>query len=382
MARVLARKKRRTASYSSIGPAPSAPGDHRRRLMWGHVGLASDAYDRQYGAMTDPSWTGRKSITFGEYSAEMAKPKQPPIRWHYTNYETLPLILENHALWATNVEFLNDTDEIKLGIKRVKQHLSDHGNANLSPKNQDSQLDLSGVRELIEDWEDFPYSSSAFTTSFSRDGDDNSQWDRYAGRNGFAIGIREGSHLPILGEGPAGGGNGAHVEDEPLRWASMVYSRRKQTALIERALGSMHDGMTRNAYPGDDVDMSSVIRDQAISEYVMAAARIKNRGFRAEREVRYIVSQPRDTDAIHRRRGPYGADTTFIKLTGAPDGADEVFHPGDRPMYQPTPVCLPIVKVRLGPALKGEADVREVEELLAGNGYHGVKVVRSCSTQR
>ena len=80
--------------------------------------------------------------------------------------------------------------------------------------------------------------------------------------------------------------------------------------------------------------------------------------------------------------GPYGADTTFVKLTGAPDGAGEVLHPGDRPMYESTPVCLPIVKVRLGPALKGKAEVRKVEELLAVNGYHDVKVVRSHSTQR
>ena len=126
------------------------------------------------------------------------------------------------------MRFLNDTDEIELGIKRVRKHLRAQVNANFSPKDLASQPDPAELYELIEDWEDPPYLGSAFTTSFSRDGDDNSQWDRYAGRDGYAIGVRQGSHLPILGDGPTGGGNGFHLVDEPLCWADMVYSRRKQ----------------------------------------------------------------------------------------------------------------------------------------------------------
>lgn len=344
--------------------------------------LADLTHSRQYSAMTQSSWAGRNSITFGEISKATAEQHQSPIRWHYTTASTLPLILENHALWATSVDFLNDTDEIKLGIKRIKRYISDQDKGFMSPKDRHSQPDMTDVRELIEEWEHFPYLASAFTTSFSRDGDDNSQWDRYAKRDGFAIGIREGSHMPILGDEPDGGTTRSNVVDAPLRWASMVYARRKQTALIQHALDNMHDGMMRNAHPEADVDMSSIIRDQAISDYVMAAARIKNRGFRSEREVRYVVSRPQNAAAIHTRSGPHGPATTYVKLTGAPDGAVDVSHLGDLPLYQSPAFRLPIVKVRLGPDRKESTEVAKVEQLLADNGYHGVKVVRSRSTQR
>ena len=128
--------------------------------------------------------------------------------------------------------------------------------------------------------------------------------------------------------------------------------------------------------------MSGIIRGQAVSEYVMAVARIKNRGFRAEREIRYIVSQPQDSGVIHTRSGRYSSDTTHVKLTGAPDGMTKSRTPETGLCSSRRPSACPFVKVRLGPALKGKAAVREVEEAPTANGYHNVEVVKSRSTQR
>ncbi|ALO68166.1 hypothetical protein AS189_18770 [Arthrobacter alpinus] len=318
-----------------------------------------------------------------DIDAEIDLPK-PRVRWHYTTAESLPLILRNHTLWATNIEFLNDTDEIRAGIKQVKRYFRNRDRRFLSPKEQDSEIDFSAARELIDEWEEFPFRGSAFTVSFSRDGDDNSQWDRYAQRDGYAIGIREDSHMPILGCEPPSGTLRGHIEDVPLRWTRMAYRRRKHQTLIRDAVGAMQEGLARNPYPDEDVDMSDLMRDQAVSDYVVAVASIKNRGFRAEREVRYVVTHPDNEDVIHRRTGAYGGEneTTFVKLTGAPLEHDDLLHPGDRLQYQPRPLPLPIVKVRLGPSRQTADDVQYVKNLLDECGYSGVKVVKSKSTQR
>lgn len=315
--------------------------------------------------------------------AELDLPK-PPVRWHYTAAATLPMILRNHVLWATNIEFLNDTEEIITGIRQAKRYFHNRDNRSLSPKEQDSETDLSAAREIIKEWEEFPFQGSAFIVSFSRDGDDNSQWDRYAQRDGYAIGIPEDSHMPILGSGPPIGIFRSHIEDVPLRWTRMAYRRRKHQELIRHAVSNMQEGLTRNPYPDEDVDMSALMRDQAVSDYVIAVASIKNRGFRAEREVRYVVAHPDNEDVIHRRTGAYGGEnaTTFVKLTGSPLENGDLLHPGDHVQYQTQPRPLPIVKVRLGPSLQSEDDVRYVESLLDECGYPGVKVVKSKSTQR
>lgn len=295
--------------------------------------------------------------------------------WHYTTSDVFRSIVENHVIWASDINHLNDTDEIRLGIKRFRKTLKVREAQPFSPKEQTEPPDLSEVRSLVEDWEDYPLSGSAFTVSFSRFGDDNSQWERYGGNaTGVALGIRLGAYMPILGEGPSAGSLRTVIEDVPFYWTKMLYKRRKQVQAIQAAMSSMVDGMSRNPSPDDDIDMTDLIRDQALGDYAMAAARVKNRGFRAEREYRYVVSRPDSQSAIHARPG----GVPFVKVTGGPDEVDS--DPRYRPMYQATPMQLPIAKVRLGPKSKESAG--DVQDLLHQNGYRQVQVKKSRSTLR
>ncbi|MHA7303523.1 hypothetical protein [Pseudarthrobacter sp. MDT1-22] len=313
--------------------------------------------------------------------------RQRRVVWHYTSAEVFESVIRNDVIWATDVGYLNDTDEIKLGIKKFKKQLRKEGRAKsdvfLSPKEQDAALDLEPVRELLEEWEHYPFQGSAFSVSFSRYGDDNSQWDRYAGQGtGVAIGIRQGSHMPILGdEGSAGSGYGP-IEDVPFHWTKMRYERSRQVQAIHSSVGEMLSGMERNPHPDVDVDMSGLIRDQALSEYARGVASIKNRGFRAEHEIRYVISRPSNPDVVHTR--PHAksglGDVPFLKITGAAEGADLEDDPRWLPQYQETPLTLPIAKVRLGP--KHHGSIEETLMTLERGGYRAVPVVKSRSTLR
>ncbi len=127
------------------------------------------------------------------------------------------------------------------------------------------------------------YTGSEFVLSFSKRGDDNSRWDRYAGRDGFAIGIPVNVYLPVLGVEPETTERSSYFEEVPLRWTSMSYRPREQEAEALRALYSAHEEPTPNPHPDRDVELSGWFWDQATSTYVGAVASMKNRGFQSER---------------------------------------------------------------------------------------------------
>lgn len=136
----------------------------------------------------------------------------------------------------------------------------------------------------------------------------------------------------------------------------------------------MIDGMARNPFPDEDIDMTELIRDQALSAYSAAAASVKNKRFRAENEYRYVISRPHSQSAIHAR--PNGVP--FVKITGGP--ADVDTDPRYRAVYQATAMHLPIEKVRLGP--KATETPEDVKDLLQQKGYTQVQVKKSRSTLR
>lgn len=148
------------------------------------------------------NWTDLVGDGGDTEAADVNEPKQRLV-WHYTTAEVFKSIVENHVIWASDINNLNDTDEIRLGIKRFSKTLKVREACLFSPKEQSEAADLNEVHRLIKSWETYPLSGSAFTVSFSRYGDDNSQWQRYAGdATGVAFGIRQEAYMPILGDEP------------------------------------------------------------------------------------------------------------------------------------------------------------------------------------
>jgi hypothetical protein len=138
--------------------------------------------------------TIQENTRFGEFVSGIAQeagcfdflPEQ--LVWHYTNGAGFLGILQSSQLHATQVASLNDANETKhateLFINAVKQVMAERAS---------EQLVVTFLRKLLE----FSKQNSGtinvskfFVTSFSGEGDDVTQWDRYGRPNGYAIGFQ------------------------------------------------------------------------------------------------------------------------------------------------------------------------------------------------
>jgi len=303
--------------------------------------------------------------------------------WHYTRNDAIEKIIANHELWAGDVGTLNDSLELHLGNKRVRQSFRDlrdtwdwHDDAN-------PEIDFEELGEVLEGAAFDVFQGSAYVTCFTPDSDDTGQWQKYAGATGFALSIPEGVYLPVLGEDPIEPVWGAYVEESPFRWLTLRYNKREQLEIARRAIWYVQEGIEEGAFidarhdAGDN--FGSIFRDRGSSGYVDAVASIKHRDFRSEREVRYAVERPNNPSAIHLSPG----GSAHLRLTGASENPlGTLWNRHDPPYYQATPSLLPILSIRVGPGNDFEAVKPWLRAILDANGYDHVAIERSKSPLR
>lgn len=300
--------------------------------------------------------------------------------WHYTQKDTLPLILDSHTIWLTSVQNLNDSAEVVLGQRRMKRVLRTF--RHYHPDDPWSSEDIERLKEFRRDTEGIGFDGSAFVLSCSKRGDDNAQWDRYAKWDGFAIALPEGVHMPVLGEDPPTPPAG-YIEEFPLRWVDLAYKKRDQVRVAEAGWGRVMGQLRQEDSAPRDWDYGDFFHDRAISEFVEAVAAIKSKGYESEREVRYVVKYPDNPSSVYTRRSSFEGqtDAKYVKITGLDgDRFREVGH--DSTYHQKSASRLPIVAVRCGPHQDFKVAERALRPLLDGAGYTDVKILKSKSTQR
>lgn len=112
---------------------------------------------------------------------------------HYTDIDTLALILQTKSLLATRVDYLNDTVEITQGFNLLRKQLGKH--LGELPRASSDRIALEGPRlrhalKMLEDLSAAP--KCTFVISFSRKDDDLSQWRGYTtGGRGVRLGFNE-----------------------------------------------------------------------------------------------------------------------------------------------------------------------------------------------
>ena len=111
------------------------------------------------------------------------------IVWHYTNGAGFLGILQSATLYATQVASLNDVRETKYATDLYKDAVK--GLLKEKADDPDAVTFLNAVLEFVKEEPDSPThgTSKFFVTCFSADEDDVTQWDRYGGDNGYAIGF-------------------------------------------------------------------------------------------------------------------------------------------------------------------------------------------------
>ena len=108
--------------------------------------------------------------------------------YHYTTPEGLVGIVEKQEIWATDLFYMNDTAEFRVGLEcamKYIEQLRKDGSGEYADRWEWLLTELRRKRECGPDT-----LSSVYACSFSTHGDDLSQWRAYCPNGGFAVGFR------------------------------------------------------------------------------------------------------------------------------------------------------------------------------------------------
>lgn len=186
----------------------------------------------------------------------------PKILYHYTTQEGLLGILNQKALWATKIHFLNDSSELTSPLKDAKDILS-----KLEKEKSGKEHDLILMMlDDIDSWE----SVNICVCSFSQEGDRLSQWRAY-GAPGSAYSI--GFDPQELSEKAA-----THLF--VLRKCKYFTPVEQKEFIADFITNTITNGMS-----GDRIG-------DFIGKFLNLVSTIKNKGFEEEVEWRLVSYQP------------------------------------------------------------------------------------------
>lgn len=115
----------------------------------------------------------------------------PDTLYHYTDANSLMSILRTQTLWATDAIYLNDSREIRYGIKKFKKALLSY--KPVDKLNGMDSIAVGKALEQIDSIESLLHDGNArrvYVTCFSAKSDSLSQWRGYGNSGGgFAIGF-------------------------------------------------------------------------------------------------------------------------------------------------------------------------------------------------
>jgi hypothetical protein len=264
-----------------------------------------------------------------------------PDLFHYTNAETVRLILASRSLWATHVQFLNDTSEFRYGIELAKQCVE----AEKRSATGDKENFMRRAEELFEEFLKDEMSEPYVVAFSADDGNRLSQWRAYAdGGSGFSIGFdyeKLSSHFGDF-----------------TRVLPVTYKREIQkevlTYEIEQSWGVREKAVQKWAEQVEVID--GFCRCQLISFLLVEPPAFKHPGFEEEKEFRLVT-------------GPLQPGCPKPKFRAGKVGIVPYVELGS-----PTGPRLPVKKIRQGPTADQLSAKRGIEMLLRDLEYTDVAV--------
>lgn len=258
--------------------------------------------------------------------------------WHYTNWAGLSGILQSGKLWASHIFYLNDTAEVVQAAKIFESLVTESvRNALMLSWEEDLQPELDRLQEL-----------NVCVTSFSKNGDDLSQWRGYASPPpGFAVGF----DLLKL-KGLAGRAN--------FRLVPCEYNRRVQR---QRLAAIVDQFLTKaNSQPRDENFPKRLkgLRWKLVQAFAKLAPEFKSARFEAEQEWRLITES---TEWLR------GLDFHVSKSLVVPHF--------EFPIWDAKRETSALAAIRIGPNAHIQLVQKSVEMLLRERGYKDAAVYRS-----
>ena len=295
------------------------------------------------------SFVSRVAQDLGVFERE---PEQ--LVWHYTNASGFLGILQSATLYATQVAALNDSNETRYATRLFNAAIKDL--IVETDNDTDGVSFLKFVLECIKEDPDTPTHaiSKFFVTCFSADEDDVTQWDRYGGENGYAIGFYASGLF----------------RDPTSQLYRVIYDQDKHlkaTKDIARAtLTFYREGLTeeRLLAPQEWAHVFFAAWDEWV--YKLAPL-VKDRNWRAENEYR-IVHELKASE-FHQVR--FVQKKTMLAR----------YLPLDTPAWvKRRSTLLPIAKIYIGPGNHPVVTKVSVKLLLEQMGYADVPVETTRST--
>lgn len=226
--------------------------------------------------------------------ADNPKPDKP--LYHYTSQQGLLGIIRDKQIWATNVLFLNDSQEVKYAIELVESNIGRFGEE--KRLNQEELQFLTEVRKKLEIFgtSDYQKYGGIYTCSFSEKGNLLSQWRGYCpDGNGFSIGFDFNSLL------------GSVIEQQFFTLVKCEYSENKHREMIVNFLTKALDYFHRH----EDIHITNY---KVWDDFFALAPRLKHPKFEEEAEWRLISASRSVEDANVQFRTGKSMPVPYIKI--------------------------------------------------------------------
>lgn len=215
----------------------------------------------------------------------------PPVLYHYTSQKGLLGIINNKEIWATNIYYLNDAMEFQYATELIRDvidsRLISRPILSTTKENDFEYIKLKFLENVKEAIENFKY-YNIFICSFSKEGDQLSQWRGYCpDRNCFSVAFQT-SDLK------------ARMKKYSFNLTECIYKKNEQVEQVEKIIDRMIEPLKSIIKrPLDKIE--NVIEEQMLSTiYVLISVmpRLKHESFHEEKEWRFFaidLSQELDT---------------------------------------------------------------------------------------
>jgi hypothetical protein len=231
---------------------------------------------------------------WSEYRRRMkaSKDQMPQLIYHYTSQDGLIGIVQTNCLWLTDYSYLNDPKELIHGsdlIVKAIQELMPHASCATATDI------LESWQENVLNWKELRESSPlrVCLASFSRLGDDLSQWRAYGK---ISIGF---CPLELATHATGAILNKVAYSDEEQLWLAKLY--------LSHILSSLLEDLKRSNVPGV---LSTMYKDIEILVELMAY--VKDASYAAEQEVRLLYTE----NTINAGFNPYGKKSKKFRVAG------------------------------------------------------------------
>lgn len=289
-----------------------------------------------------PPWATNVFLKVQSLRAQMQDHPQPPRLYHYTDVQGLLGIIQSQTLWATHVDYLNDSSEVQYARRLVVEMLTAY---EAEAKLDVSRAILSRARETF----DLVAATDLYVLCFCEQGDLLSQWRGYGrGGDGYAIGIDAASLVAkreSMGE---------------FFFGKVEYDSDRQRQLLALVIETLVSGVAPHVAAEPSATKAAALDECArLMRRVLwfALVTFKDPTFVSEQEWRVIsILSHRESEtrvklrAAGNRLAPY-LDLDFKQSKALPEGK------------------IPIVEVRHGPTLQPAMAKAGLKLLLRRYGY-------------